>query len=137
MSTIRFDTHTFVKHLTQAGMPIAQAEVLADSQARLIDDKLTTKHDLNELGSGLTRDIKELGTRLSHDLKALETRLSHDIKELETKLSLGLKELDTKLKELEIKLTHDLNELALRLTVRLGSMLAIAIGVVAALVKLL
>lgn len=126
MSTIRFDTHTFVKHLTQAGMPIAQAEVLADSQARLIDDKLTTKHDLNELGSGLTRDIKELGTRLSHDLKALETRLSHDIKEL-----------DTRLKELEIKLTHDINELALRLTVRLGSMLAIAIGVVAALVKLL
>ncbi len=33
MSTISFDTHTFVKHLTQAGMPIAQAEVLADSQA--------------------------------------------------------------------------------------------------------
>lgn len=126
MSTIRFDTHTFVKHLTQAGMPIAQAEVLADSQARLIDDKLTTKHDLNELGSGLTRDIKELGTRLSHDLKALETRLS-----------LGLKELDTRLKELEIKLTHDINELALRLTVRLGSILAIALGVVAALVKLL
>lgn len=56
MSTISFDTHTFVKHLTQAGMPLAQAEVLADSQARLIDDKLATKHDLNELGSLLSRD---------------------------------------------------------------------------------
>ena len=56
MSTISFDTRTFVKHLTQAGMPIAQAEVLADSQTRLIDDKLATKHDLNELGSGLSRD---------------------------------------------------------------------------------
>ena len=56
MSIISFDTHTFVKHLTQAGMPLAQAEVLADSQARLIDDKLATKHDLNELGSLLSRD---------------------------------------------------------------------------------
>ena len=126
MSTISFDTHTFVKHLTQAGMPIAQAEVLADSQARLIDDKLATKHDLNELGSGLTRDIKELEARLTRDIKELETKLSHDVKEL-----------DTRLKELEIKLTRDMNELALRLTIRLGSMLVIAVGVVATLVKLL
>lgn len=36
MSTISFDTHTFVKRLTQEGMPIGQAEVLADSQVRLI-----------------------------------------------------------------------------------------------------
>ena len=119
MSTISFDTHTFVKRLTQEGMPIGQAEVLADSQARLIDDKLATKHDLNELGAGLTRDIKELETRLTHDIKELETRLTRDIKELETKL------------------TRDINELSLRLTIRLGFMLVIAIGVVATLVKLL
>ncbi len=86
MSTITFDTHTFVKRLTQAGMPEAQAEVLADSQARLIDEKLATKHDL---------------------------------------------------KELETRLTHNLSELGLRLTIHLGSMLVIAIGVVATLVKLL
>ena len=79
MATIAFDTHAFVKELTQAGMPEAQAEVLARSQATLIDD-----------------------------LKELEERLRHDMKELE-----------------------------LRLTIRLGSMMVVAIGVVAALVKLL
>ena len=46
-----------MKELTQAGMPEAQAEVLARSQATLIDEKLATKQDL-----------KELELRLKHDL---------------------------------------------------------------------
>lgn len=75
MSTLVFDTHAFVKELTRAGMPEEQAEVLARSQAMLIDEKLATKQDLKEL--------------------------------------------------------------ELRLTVRLGSMMVVAVGVVAALVKLL
>ena len=86
MGTLAFDTHAFVKDLTRAGMPEEQAEVLARSQATLIDEKLVKKQDL-----------KELGTRLCRDMKELE----------------------------------------LRLTLRLGSMMVVAIGVVAALVKLL
>ena len=101
MSTLVFDTHTFVKELTQAGMPEAQAEVLARSQAILIDEKLATKQDLKELEARLTRDIKELEDRLARDMRELELRLKHD------------------------------------LTLRLGSMMVVAIGVVAALVKLL
>lgn len=79
MSTVAFDTHAFVKELTRVGMPEEQAEVLARSQATLIDEKLATKQDL---------------------------------------------------KELELRLKHDL-------TLRFGSMLAVAVGVVVALVKLL
>ena len=101
MATLAFDTHAFVKELTQAGMPEAQAEVLARSQATLIDEKLATKQDLKELEARLTRDIKELEDRLARDMRELELRLKHD------------------------------------LTLRLGSMMVVAIGVVAALVKLL
>lgn len=97
MASIAFDTHAFVKELTQAGMPEEQAEVLARSQATLIDEKLTTKRDLKELETHLTRDLKEVEARLTHDLKELETRM----------------------------------------TLRLGSMMVVAVGVVAALVKLL
>ena len=97
MASIAFDTHAFVKELTQAGMPEEQAEVLARSQATLIDEKLATKRDLKELETHLTRDLKELEARLTHDLKELETRM----------------------------------------TLRLGSMMVVAVGVVAALVKLL
>ena len=86
MSTLAFDTHAFVKDSTRAGMTEEQAEVLARSQARSIDEKLATKQDLKEL----------------------ETRLCRDMKELD-----------------------------LRLTLRLGSMMVVAVGVVAVLVKLL
>ena len=82
-------------------MPEAQAEVLARSQATLIDEKLATKQDLKELEARLTRDIKELEDRLARDMRELELRLKHD------------------------------------LTLRLGSMMVVAVGVVAALVKLL
>ena len=75
MAAIMFDTYAFVKELTEAGMPERQAEVLARSQAILIEEKLATKRDLKEL--------------------------------------------------------------ELRLTLRLGSMMVVSIGVVAALVKLL
>ena len=85
MDSIVFDTHAFVKELTDAGMPEPQAEVLARTHARLIDEKLATKQDLKELEERLRRDMKEL---------------------------------------------------EFRLTIRLGSMMVIAIGVVAALVKL-
>lgn len=86
MSTVAFDTHAFVKELTRVGMPEEQAEVLAQSQATLIDEKLATKRDLKELEMNLRREMKEL---------------------------------------------------ELRLTIRLGSMMVVAVGVVAALVKLL
>ena len=90
MATIVFDTHAFVKELAEAGIPEKQAEVLARSQATLIDEKLATKQDLKELEARLRRDMKELELRLTHDL-----------------------------------------------TQRLGSIMVVAIGVVAVLVKLL
>lgn len=90
MTTIVFDTHAFVKELAEAGMPEKQAEVLARSQATLINETLATKQDLKELEARLRRDMQKLELRLKHDL-----------------------------------------------TIRLGSMMVVAIGVVAALVKLL
>ena len=49
MSVAIFNTHAFVKRLTAAGMPEAQAEALADEQMRLIDERLATKEDIARL----------------------------------------------------------------------------------------
>ena len=141
MATLTFDTHAFVKELTQAGMPEEQAEVLARSQAMLIDEKLATKQDLKKLELRLKRDIQEL----KRDMKELETRLVRDMQEMEANLKRDMKEQEANLKrdmkELEMRLTRDMQEMELRLkhdlTVRLGSMMVVAVGVVAALVKLL
>lgn len=46
---IAFDTHRFVKHLTQKGFTQEQAEALAEEQVNLLDSNLATKADL-ELG---------------------------------------------------------------------------------------
>ena len=68
MNAITFDTHGFVKRLTAAGMPEAQAEVLADEQTNLIENNLATKRDLGDLEVALKRDLKELELRLVHTL---------------------------------------------------------------------
>jgi hypothetical protein len=60
MSVVLFDTHAFVKRLTAAGMPEAQAEVLADEQARLIDERLATKADI----AGLAAAMDSLAAKL-------------------------------------------------------------------------
>ena len=51
MSVALFNTHAFVKRLTAAGMPESQAEILADEQVRLIDERLATKADLANLAT--------------------------------------------------------------------------------------
>ena len=54
MNSLVFDTHAFVKRLTGAGMPIEQPEILAEEQARLVDERLATKIDLELLKRDLT-----------------------------------------------------------------------------------
>ena len=51
MSVAVFNTHAFVKRLTAAGMPEAQAEALADELTPLIDERLATKDDLANLAT--------------------------------------------------------------------------------------
>jgi hypothetical protein len=71
MTTIAFDTHTFVKKLKAVGFTEEQAEVFAAEQARLIEDKLATTHDLVELEANLRRDLKELEYRMTIKLGTL------------------------------------------------------------------
>ena len=59
MADLAPDTHRFVKRLTEAGMPEQQAEILAEQQARLINEKLVTKTYLDkQLGEFEVRIIK-------------------------------------------------------------------------------
>ena len=114
-NTIPFDTHAYVKKLRDVGVPEKQAEVQVEAIAALIEERMATKHDLELVRTELKRDIKEIET----ELKRVEAELKRDIKELETELKRDIKELET------------------RLLVRLGTLLIVAIGAVATLVKLL
>lgn len=53
-----------MKKLKAVGFTEEQAEVFANEQARLIEDKLATKNDLMKLENNLRRDIRELEYRV-------------------------------------------------------------------------
>jgi hypothetical protein len=71
------DTYAFVKRLTAAGMPEAQAEVLADEQVRLIDDRLASKTDLALLAT--KADLSALAAATKADMAALAAATKDDV----------------------------------------------------------
>lgn len=72
MNTIIFDTHHFIKELVSAGMPEKQAEVIANQQARLINESLSTKRDLKELELRITTRIGAMIIALGAFLAAIK-----------------------------------------------------------------
>ncbi|MHB9103223.1 MAG: hypothetical protein ACYC2E_17155 [Sulfuricella sp.] len=70
MSALTFDTHKFIKRLTEAGMPLEQAEVLAEEQTKLIDERLATKDDLKMMELRLTM---KLGTLIAAGIGIVAT----------------------------------------------------------------
>ena len=65
---IIFDTYRYVKQLVEAGMPEAQAEVIANQQKELIEGKLASQQQLANVEANLKRDIKELENNLKKDI---------------------------------------------------------------------
>ncbi len=120
MSAIAFDTLKFAKRLKEAGFTEQQAEALADAEAELIEQNLATKRD----SADLKRDIKELEVTLRNDLKQLEVTLRNEIKQL-----------DVKIEQIRSDLARDLKGLEYRMTIKLGTMMVVAVAAMATLVK--
>ena len=80
---IAFDTHRFVKHLTENGFTEQQAEVLADEQVSLLNTNLATQADI----AAIQRDIAVI----QRDIDALRQETKADIEVLrqETKASIA------------------------------------------------
>lgn len=66
-----FDTLSFVKRLSAAGMDTRQAEALAEALTGQAFNELATKTDLSGLRSELKTDIKELELRLTIRMGAM------------------------------------------------------------------
>ena len=79
---IAFDTHRFVKHLTQVGFTLGQAEALAEEQVNLINSNLATKADI----AAVEADIAAVEAALKADIAAVEAALKADIAAVEAAL---------------------------------------------------
>ena len=129
MSRFAFDTHTFVKCLTRAGMDEQQAEALVEWQVQLINDSLATKQDIEEV----KRDIEALRLATEQSIEKLRLATKQDIEEV--KRDIEALRLETKKDIADLK--TDMQKMELRLTLRLGSVIIAAVGVFAALIKFL
>ena len=85
--TIIFDTHRFVKRMTDAGMASPIAEALADEYTQLLERNLSTKQDIARLEGTTRQDIARLEETTRQDIARLEETTRQDIARLEIRLA--------------------------------------------------
>ena len=144
MKAIAFDTLEFVKRLRAANFSEAQAEAMVEAIAAVVTEQLATKADIAELRRELGGDINELRRYLEAGLEAgrsnLETQNAALRRDLEAQIEGVRRDLEAQIEGVRhdvAELRREIKESEYRVTIRLGGMLAAAIAVVAALVKLL
>ena len=91
---VAFDTHKFVKRLTENGFTEQQAEVLADEQVNLLNSNLATKADIDEQRQETKADIEKL--RLETKAAIAATKADIENLRLETKADIEKLRLETK-----------------------------------------
>ena len=98
---IAFDTHRFVKNLTDHGFTEEQAEVLANEQVNLLNSNLSTKTDIEALRLSTKADI----ALIQRDIEALRKETKADIEALRqaTKTDLALIQQDIEVLRKETK----------------------------------
>ena len=129
MSALAFDTYAAVKKLKEAGFTEQQAEAQTTLLTNVIAGELATKHDIEA--------VKHNIETVKLDLENVRAELKRDIETLKLNLENVRAELKRDIETLRADMKHDMKELELRLTIKLGAMLALAVGAVATLVKLL
>lgn len=68
---VAFDTHRFVKHLTEKGFTEEQAEALADEQVGLLNTNLATKAETEKI----RREIEVVRQETRTSIEALKSDL--------------------------------------------------------------
>jgi hypothetical protein len=127
-----FDSLGYAKRLRDGGVPQDQAEAHAEAARDFMMPELATKADVLAIKTDLLATEQRLGTEFRTGIGELQTELRTGIAELQTELHTSVAELRTSVSEVRTS-----NEtLALRLTVRLGTVIVVGFGVLAAILKI-
>ena len=86
MTQLILDTHAAVNELVSAGMPERQAETVVRQQARLLEQNLATKADIEALRQGTKTDI----ATIKADIEALRQETKADIEALRQETKAGI-----------------------------------------------
>lgn len=83
MTTITFDTHAFIKKLTESGLTEQQAEAITELQKETVKSTLEQARHEYELDNLATkRDLRELELRLEARIKDTELKIVESKAEL-------------------------------------------------------
>ena len=111
MKAANFDSLTYANRLKAAGMDGGLAEVQASALTEVIQDhfhNLSTKQEVQQLSLDLRKEMQLQGQELRKDMQLLRLEVQKDMQLLEQ-----------------------------RMVIKLGSLMVLAIGVVATVVKLI
>ena len=104
---IQFDTHKFVKHLTENGFTEQQAEVLAEEQASLLNTNLATKTDI----LAIKADIESLRLATKADIESLRLATKADIESLRLATKADISALKADIEKLRLATKADIEKL--------------------------
>jgi hypothetical protein len=124
--SMAFDTLKFSHRLQQVGVSREQAEAHAELARDMVIAELATKADLGTTGKDLQTEIKAVSKDLRGEIEVLSKDFRAEIKALRSDLQAEIKEVRAELRLLEQ-----------RMTIRLGAMLAAAVGLIVAAQKLI
>ena len=160
---VAFDTLKIAHHLRKGGITeehanaiteaIKEASIDSDlatkadvreSEHRLMAEILVIKTDVRELEQTLRTDLRESEQTVQTKLRESEHRLSTRIDHMEAATKVDFARLEAKIDTARAEAKADIatvraemREMEQRLTIKLGAMLAVAMGAIAALVKFL
>jgi hypothetical protein len=122
MKAANFDSLTYANRLKAAGMDGGLAEVQASALTEVIQDhfhSLSTKQEVQQLSLDLRKEIQLQGQDLRKDMQLQGQELRKDMQLL------------------RLEVQKDMQLLEQRMVIKLGSLMVLAIGVVATVVKLI
>ena len=136
-SILAFDTHKFVTDLTTAGMKSSQAEVLAQTYADLMTDRLATKDDIALVQKDIAavresvqkdiavvqKDIAASEDRLNGRIEASEDRLNGRIDTLQKDIATSEDRLIARIEASEDRLNGKIDRMVIRTALMVAGLL--------------
>lgn len=143
-AALAFDTLQYSKRLQQAGVAAPLADAQAEALAQVLTtgmDALATRADLEKVTLATRADLERVTQTTRADLERVSLAARTDLERVETSLKGDIHALENRListeGQLRSEFRSELRLLEQRMTIKLGSMLVVAVGVMAVLDKLL
>jgi hypothetical protein len=130
------DTFMYFKKLEAAGFTRKQAEAQIEMVTDFSKKELATREDMKDLSTNLHQDMVEFKADIRQDMAKFKTEIREEMAAFKTEVRREIADLRQEMKDLATQLRHEMSRMEDRLTIRLGGMMIVGFGALAALIKL-